>query len=125
LGTGTRPAAVACGFAKPKGFISQNLRSYNELIEGTRMFTAPDIRNYAQRQPFAPFRIVTTDGKSFDVLHPDLIMVGARDVTVGHPSRKHPGIYDGLSRVAILHITTIEDLPAGAPRPDADSNGSH
>jgi len=89
------------------------------------MFTAPDIRSRVQKQPFEPFRIVTTSGQTFDVLHPGLVMVGARHVAVGHPSRKDPGIYDGLSEVAILHITTLERLPSeNSTTPDSETNGS-
>lgn len=88
------------------------------------MFTAPDIRSRVQRQPFDPFRIVTTSGQTFDVLHPDLVTVGAGHVAVGHPSRKDPGIYDGLSEVAILHITTLERLPSeSSTKPNGEANG--
>ena len=42
-----------------------------------------DIREFVRRQPFEPFRITLTDGRTFDVVHPCLVMVGRWTVTVG------------------------------------------
>jgi hypothetical protein len=41
------------------------------------MFTAEDIRQRIKKQPFVPLRIVTNSGESYDVPHPDLVMVGS------------------------------------------------
>jgi len=37
------------------------------------------------RRPFQPFRMVLTNGEHFDVLHPDLVIVGHRFIAVGSP----------------------------------------
>jgi len=75
-----------------------------------------DIREFVRRQPFQPFRITLTDGRAYDVLHPDLAMVGRSTVAVGLP---RPGdtsaIYDRLVTVAILHIMQIEPILTEAP----------
>jgi hypothetical protein len=79
------------------------------------MFTADDIQRRVRQQPFQPLRIVTSSGQSFDVLHPELIMIGRRDLTVGVPRSDNPTQYDQISRIAILHVSALQDLPAGAP----------
>lgn len=79
------------------------------------MFTATDIRERVSRTPFLPIRIITSAGDRYDVHHPDLIMVGRRDLTVGTASSKDPSIYERVSRISILHVAAIEDLPVPFP----------
>ena len=78
------------------------------------MFTQQDIRARVNHQPFTPFRIVTSSGESYEVHHPDLIMVGRRDLAVGIADAQDPTTYDQLARIAIMHITALEDLPSPA-----------
>ncbi len=87
------------------------------------MLTADDIRTRARQQPFTPFRITTSGGEAFDVTHPDLVMVGRRDVVIGLPSRDDPAVYEQIARVAILHVTSLRDLPQPSA-PSADGGGS-
>lgn len=75
------------------------------------MFQANEIQARVHVRPFVPLRITTSAGQSFDVYHPDLILVGHREVTIGRASTAHPTQYDQLTRLAIMHITALEDLP--------------
>jgi hypothetical protein len=75
------------------------------------MFTADDIYQRVKGQPFVPVRIATSDGRSFDVYHPDLILVARRFVMIGTPSRQSPAHADLVTRVAMIHITALDDLP--------------
>lgn len=79
------------------------------------MFTAHDIMARARIRPFVPFRIVMSSGERYDVTHPDLILVGRRDLTVGMPAPDEPTMYDQVARVAIMHITDVQDLPVPVP----------
>lgn len=76
------------------------------------MLTANDISQRVRVRPFVPLRIVTSSGQSYDITHPDLIMVGRRDLIVGTSSDEDPGHYEQISRVSIMHVTALEDLPA-------------
>jgi hypothetical protein len=38
--------------------------------------TAEELRDTLREQPFEPFRIVLTDGATYDIRHPDLLWVG-------------------------------------------------
>lgn len=84
------------------------------------MLTADDIRDRVRVRPFQPLRIVTSSGESYDVYHPDLILVGRREITVGIPSDEAPTYYDHQARIAIRHITALHDLPSP---PQPPSNG--
>ncbi len=79
------------------------------------MLTADDIRDRVRLRPFLPLRLVTSSGETYDVYHPDLIMLGRREVTVGIPSGESPTYYDRQARIAIMHITALHDLPAAPP----------
>lgn len=74
------------------------------------MFTAEDILARMRKQPFVPVRIVTSSGESYEVHHPDLVLVGRRDIQVGLASKRNPAIYEQVSRVSLLHITAMEDV---------------
>jgi hypothetical protein len=71
-----------------------------------------DIREFVSRQPFQPFRITLTDGRTYDVLHPELAMVGRSNVAVGlvRPGDQEP-IYDRLVTVSLHHIMQVEPIP--------------
>jgi hypothetical protein len=75
------------------------------------MFTADDIKARVRHQPFVPLRITTSAGQTFDVYHPDLIMIGRRELMVGRASAESPTQYEQVTRIAIMHITALEDLP--------------
>lgn len=79
------------------------------------MFTADDILARLRGQPFVPLRIVTSAGQNFDVYHPDLILVGRRDLMVGTASAENPATYEQVTRLALWHITALEDLPSPVP----------
>ncbi len=84
------------------------------------MFTAEDIRARIRKQPFRPFRVVSSSGESYEVHHPELIMVGKRELTIGSPSSESPEIYDRQDWIALMHVTALEDLPIATP---PSSNG--
>ena len=80
------------------------------------MFTADDIQARVLQHPFIPVRIVTSSGQSFDIYHPDLVMIGIRDLIVGTASEKNPHQYEQVTRIALMHVTALEDLPTPASR---------
>jgi hypothetical protein len=84
------------------------------------MFTSEMLKARVKQQPFAPLRIVTSSGESYTVTHPDLLWVGVRDVHIGIASAKNPTVYADVARVALMHITALEDLPVP---PASQGNG--
>jgi len=76
------------------------------------MFTPNEMQQRVRKQPFVPLRIVTSSGESFDVFHPEMILIGQRDVQIGESSREDSIIYEQVNRVSIMHITAMKDLPA-------------
>ena len=86
---------------------------------------APEVREFVRRQPFQPFRITLTDGRTYDVLHPELAMVGHRVVAVGLTRANGPEfIFDRLVTISFLHIMQIEPILAEeTPASDPPESG--
>jgi len=72
-----------------------------------------DIREFLQRRPFQPIRITLTDGRTYDIRHPELAMVGRSTVAIGVPAPNDPSpVYDRLVTVSLLHIMQVEPREA-------------
>ena len=72
---------------------------------------ATDILNLARQQPFVPFRLYLADGRTLEVRHPDMILVGVGSVTVGTPDPANPRLYSGVRYVDMMQIVSLEPLP--------------
>lgn len=71
-----------------------------------------DIREFLLHKPFQPFRLTLTDGRTYEVRHPELAMVGRSSVAIGVPAENDPRpVFDRLVTVSLLHIMQIE--PSG------------
>ena len=75
------------------------------------MFTAKQIKERLDSKPFIPFRLLMSNGKSYEVPHHDAAWVTAGTVEVGMELDKE-GFAQNVARCGILHIATIEDLKA-------------
>ena len=77
-----------------------------------------DVREFLRRQPFRPFRLTLTDGRTYDVMHPELAMVGRSWVQVGLARSGDPeNIAERLISISLLHIMQIEPLESVVPPP--------
>ncbi len=83
------------------------------------MFSADDIQTRLHERPFTPLRLVTGTGQSYDVHHPDLVLVARRFLVIGMPSAENPSQAEQVTRVALPHVTEMRDLPT----PTAPPNG--
>ena len=79
-----------------------------------------DLRRAARKQPFEPFRVTLTTGATYDILHPDLIMVGERSAIIGMTDNPKLEVYQRTIQVDLFHIVAIEELP----KADRPSNGA-
>ena len=69
-----------------------------------------------RRRPFKPFRIQTSDGKHYDVLHPEMIYTSKNSVVVAIYDRNQKPGEELASRDAILsplHAASVVDIPSG------------
>ena len=67
--------------------------------------------------PFRPFRLYLSGGGTFDIRHPEMLMVGQHSAVIGIVERQENGhsgeAYPDIERtvpVDLMHITRIEEL---------------
>ena len=80
-----------------------------------------DLLRVLRRQPFEPFRLCLVDGTTYEVRHPDQVVVNRSTIDVAgtianlpRPLAEHNVI------VALLHISRLEPIqgqPSLAPEP--------
>jgi hypothetical protein len=85
------------------------------VVKESRPMTYDELHAAARRQPFEPFRLVLTTGTTYDVRHPDLIMVGQRSAIIGIAGEPNGTVYHHTIKVDLLHVVGIEELPVSPP----------
>ena len=76
-----------------------------------------DLAHWLSQQPFVPFRINLSNGRSFDVYDPHTVFFWNRNtVLVGEldPDFPFPAMSKSSS-VPLIHINCIDPLPTPAP----------
>ena len=71
-----------------------------------------ELRAIRDAEPFVPFRIFLTDGKSYDVPHRDFLMIARNLVDIGVPGDPGSGVYDRIVHISPLHVVRVEHLQA-------------
>lgn len=69
-----------------------------------------DVFHYTRAEPFRPFRIVMTSGKTYEVFHPEMVRVARTAVYVFFAARPEDPVerFDSVSLVLIERIEHIE-----------------
>lgn len=82
------------------------------------MIRPEDIRDCLHRAPFEPFRLHLTDGAAFEVRHPEMCLLSRATMYLGRPAPDSPGVADGATQIALVHVTRIESVNgSGTPPP--------
>jgi hypothetical protein len=77
-----------------------------------------ELQSKARQQPFEPFRVILTTGPTYDIRHPDLIMVGRRSAIIGVTKTPDRAFYDNTIQVDLLHVVGIEGIAASPSSPN-------
>jgi hypothetical protein len=74
---------------------------------------ADEIRGHLDADPFVPFRVFLSDGSSYEIQHPDQVLVTTWSVEIGVPEqRPESRIYQRIAHCSLLHIVKVEKLQA-------------
>lgn len=77
-----------------------------------------DIYRHVHKRPFQAFRMTLTDGRVYEVRHPEMVMVGLSSVIIGFPADENGDpVFERAVDVSLLHIMQIEPLASSAPPP--------
>jgi len=74
-----------------------------------------EILRLNRQQPFEPYRIVLTNGESYDIRHPDMALATRSSIHVGVPAAKSKN--DAAREVifvSLIHVVKIEFLNSAA-----------
>ena len=72
-----------------------------------------DFRALLQVAPFRPLRVTLTDGRTYDITHPEFAMVGRSVVVIG-TGAPADRIADRMTTVSLLHIMQVEPIESAA-----------
>ena len=76
--------------------------------------TPDTIQKHLLRQPFEPFRVCLSDGASYEVRQPEMVLVMQREVLIALPDsgERFP---KNLVYCDLLHITRLEPINGKLP----------
>ncbi len=77
--------------------------------------TVQTFRELLSQKPFRPFRLVMSNGQTYEVRHPEMAMLTRTDILVGIDIADD-GVPAEFKICSLLHVTSIEPLsiaPAG------------
>lgn len=69
-----------------------------------------DVAEMVKAKPFDPFRMVLTNGESFDIRHSELIMLGRRSVVVGLAAEAQQDYFDRTTKISLLQVVRLEQI---------------
>lgn len=72
-----------------------------------------------RRRPFVPLRLHRTDGQTYDIRHPDNVIVLRSRVDIG-VAPDPMGVVERVEYCSLLHIVRVEELQTATP----PSNGA-
>ena len=68
-----------------------------------------DVLHLLRAKPFQPFRISLSDGKQYEMRHPEMASVSRSTVLIGIPGPRGPdGPVEHVVTCALMHITRME-----------------
>ncbi len=82
---------------------------------------AEELVHLIRRRPFQPIRLHLTTGQTYDIRHPEFIIVQRQSAEVGVDPDPHTGVVDRVEYISLLHVVRIENIEA--PIGPAGGNG--
>ncbi len=72
-----------------------------------------DLRNLVHHRPFQPFRVRMSNGETYEVQHPELVVVGRSWLHLFFEDPEIKGVADRFKFLSLLHIVEIEPISDG------------
>jgi hypothetical protein len=71
---------------------------------------AEELARLIRRQPFQPIRLHLTTGQTYDIRHPEFIIVQRQCAEVGLDPDLKTGVVDRVEYISLLHVVRIENI---------------
>lgn len=72
-----------------------------------------DLFEFTRRRPFAPYRIHATDARSYDISHPDQVIVLRSRLVIAVGAEN--GVPDHVEHLALIHVVRVEEFESESP----------
>ena len=76
------------------------------------MIPARDLLNYQKTQPFQPFTIRLTSGRTCDIRHPEMLRVGKSTAIIFTSVSDDPEVFDRWETVSLLLVENVSHTQA-------------
>lgn len=79
-----------------------------------------------RQRPFAPFRVIVSEGATYEIRHPEQLMVATDSVVIGVPSDEvdvtdDEDFISTTVLVDLIHVVRVEPIPAQKAKDKAAS----
>lgn len=82
--------------------------------------TVQTFRDLLKQQPFQPFRLVMSSGRTYEVRHPEMAWLTRTAILVGI-DEADDGVPAEFKICSLLHVTAVEPLSASESRRAEDA----
>jgi hypothetical protein len=76
--------------------------------------TRTDLLKRLKQKPFAPFRLIVSEGAAYDIRHPEQVMLARDSAVIGLRGEQEQEFFESTVLVDLFHIIRLEPLEAGA-----------
>lgn len=82
--------------------------------------TVQTFRELLTRQPFRPFKLVMSSGRTYEVRHPEMAWLTRTSILVGI-DQTDEGVPAEFKICSLLHVTAVEPLAVAEPHRTGDA----
>lgn len=80
--------------------------------------TLQTFRELLRQQPFKPFRLVMSSGRTYEVRHPEMAWLTRTDILVG-VGETEEGVPAEFRICSLLHVSAVEPIGSATPAENA------
>jgi hypothetical protein len=87
-----------------------------QLAVRSRKMRVEEIRELLRKEPFLPFTLYVTDGRTFTIRHPEFVGLTSSSLIITLPPDEEPlGLPEQRAGISLLHVTGYLQKQSSAP----------
>jgi hypothetical protein len=71
---------------------------------------AEELAQLIRRKPFQPLRLHLTSGQTYDIRHPEFIIIQRQSAEVGVDPDPNTGVVDRVEYISLLHVVRAHNI---------------
>ena len=69
---------------------------------------AEEFRQLLTTRPFAPLRVHLSDGVSYEIRHPEQVLISRQRIDIGLPPSPETGVFDRIEHCSLPDVVRVE-----------------